>query len=264
MENGSPVIVVAFIGHFLVFVGVAEKHEDLPGEPGAGLDDVGNVAGIAVILVDILHVLTREFLVPGKIEICPVVHTFQFLEAHGEFVFDVVGILGVVSQFVLAVTMPAQLVHPDTQLFVVSPALFPPIVEKPVVIAGFDEVLHFHLLELTGSKNKVLGYYFVAEGLAYLRDSKGNLHAVGLDYILVINVDALGGFGTQVDKSPAVVHRANIGFEHKIELAGIGEFAAAIGTLFAGQFVLIDLIGPKTGFALFAVHQGIGKVFHMS
>ncbi|VBB40800.1 putative Predicted transcriptional regulator [uncultured Spirochaetota bacterium] len=263
VEDGAPVVVVPLVGHLLVLIGVAEDSQELPGKARAGFDDVGNIAGVPVVLVDVLHVLAREFLMPGEIVIGAVVHPLKFLEAHGEFVLDVVGVLGVVGQLVLAVAVPAQFIHPNAQLFVVRPALFSPVIEELVVLPGLYEVLHFHLLELAGTENEVLGDDFVAEGLAYLGDPEGYLHSVGLDDVLVVDVDALGGFGAQVYEPGPVVHGTYVGLEHEVELAGIGQLAAAIGTFFARQLVLVDLVGPESGFAFLAIHQGVGEVLHV-
>ena len=264
MEYRAPVVIGAFISHLLLFVGVAEHHEELASEAGARLDDEGNVARVPVVLVDILEVFTREFLVASKVEVRPVVDALKLLEAHWELVFDVVGVLGVMGELIRTVAMPAQLVHAYAKFCVVCPALLSPVIEVFFVIARLHEILHFHLLEFAGAEDEVLGDNLVSESFADLCDAEWNLHTVGLDDVLVVDIDALGCFGAEVDKAGAVVHGADICLEHEIELAGIGQFAAAFGAFLPGKLIGVDLIGPEALLALLAVNEGVGEILDMA
>ena len=62
VEYGAPIVVRALIGDLLIFVCVAEDHEKLSRQAGAGLDDEWYVAFVSVFLIDVLQVLAREFL----------------------------------------------------------------------------------------------------------------------------------------------------------------------------------------------------------
>ncbi len=263
-EDRADVVIVAVVGDFFFVVGVAEEHEEAPGETRGGFDDEGDVPFVAVVLVDILQVLAGVLHVPGKVVVGPVVNPFQLLPAHGEEVLDVVGVLGIVGQFIRTVAVPAEVVHFNAQFLVVGPAAFPPGVEPFFVGAGFYKELHFHLLKFAGAENKVFGNNFVPEGLADLGDAEGNFHPVGLDDVFIVYIDALGSFGAKINNTGAVLYGSDVGLEHEVKLAGVSELAAAFGAFFFGELFWVNLVRPETGFTLFAVHQWVGKVFHMA
>ncbi len=130
----------------------------------------------------------------GQVVVASVMDAFQLLPTHWKKVFNIVRVLGVVSQLARAVLVPAQTVHLDAELLKVLPAPVFPDIEPLHVAARFNEKLHFHLLKLAGAENEVFGDDFVAEGFAHLGDAEGDLHPVGLDDILVVDIDALSRF----------------------------------------------------------------------
>lgn len=87
--------------------------------------------------------------------------------------------------------------------------------------AGLAEELHLHLLELTHTEHKLAGHNLVAEGLAYLCDAEGQLHAARLLHIEIVHKDALGGLRTQVYLVGGIGERAHLGGEHQVELAHV-------------------------------------------
>ena len=95
--------------------------------------------------------------------------------------------------------------------------------------AGRDEELHLHLLELAGAEDEVAGGDLVAEGLADLGDPEGRLLAGEAEHVLEVDEDALRGLRAQVDLRALARDRADVGLEHQVELARLGELAAALG-----------------------------------
>jgi hypothetical protein len=62
-------------------------------------------------------------------------------------------------------------------------------------VAGLDEELHLHLLELAGAEDEVAGRDLVAEALADLADAERRLLARRLLHVEVVDEDALRGLG---------------------------------------------------------------------
>ena len=131
----------------------------------------------------------------GQVKIGAVVYAFKLFKAHREFIFNIVGVFCIVSKLIRAMLMPAQLIHADTVLFVERPPLFTPVVEPFVVGTGLYKKLHFHLLKLAGTEDKVFRYNFVSECLTDLRNTERDFHTVGLRNVFIVHVDTLCGFG---------------------------------------------------------------------
>ena len=96
--------------------------------------------------------------------------------------------------------------------------LFLPELEPFHLRSGLAEEFHFHLLELPHAEDELPGHHFVAEGLAYLCDTEGYLHAPGLLDIDIIDENALCGFGAEVDGVGTLAKAAELGAEHEVEL----------------------------------------------
>ncbi len=94
-------------------------------------------------------------------------------------------------------------------------------------LGGRHEVLDLHLLELARAEDEVLRRDLVAERLAHLRDAEGRPLARELEHVLEVDEDALGGLGPQVDGGALVGDRTHVGLEHQVELARLGQVAAA-------------------------------------
>ena len=121
-------------------------------------------------------------------------------------------------------------------------ALFDPVLVQLFVLAGLDEVLHLHLLELAGAEDEVAGGDLVAEALAQLGDAERRLLAAAGHHVGEVEEDALGGLGPQVVQTGLVLDHAEVGLEHHVEVAGFGPRAAgaAVG---AGEPVEVDRVG---------------------
>src|SRR3954447_2022358 len=93
--------------------------------------------------------------------------------------------------------------------------------------AGTDKELHFHLLKLAHTEDKLAGYNLVAECLTNLGDTKGYLHACRLLYVEEVYEDTLCGFGAQVNGVSIFGNRTKLCGEHQVELADVGPVARA-------------------------------------
>src|SRR6185295_10017239 len=91
------------------------------------------------------------------------------------------------------------------------------------------EELHLHLLELAGAEDEVARGDLVAERLPDLRDPEGRLLAREGHHVLEVDEDALRRLRAQVDLGALARDRADVGLEHQVELAWLGELAAALG-----------------------------------
>jgi len=111
--------------------------------------------------------------VAPQVKIGPVVDAFEFLPPERVLVFDVPRRFGVVSEFIVGVFTPAEFGHVYPQPRVPVPALFAPVLHPLGVLAGVDEKLHFHLLELARAEDEIARRDFVAERLADLRNPNG-------------------------------------------------------------------------------------------
>src|SRR5437660_2165226 len=87
-------------------------------------------------------------------------------------------------------------------------SLLDPVVEPVVRLAGRDEVLHLHLLELARAKEEVAGRDLVAERLADLCDPERRLAARELEHVLEVDEDPLGRLGTEVRGRSGLLDRA--------------------------------------------------------
>jgi hypothetical protein len=94
------------------------------------------------------------------------------------------------------------------------------VLEPALGLVGRDEVLHLHLLELAGPEDEVAGGDLVAERLADLRDAEGWPLARELQDVLEVDEDALCGLRAQVRGRAGLLHRADRGLEHEVEVAG--------------------------------------------
>ena len=196
--------------------------------------------------VEVREVLAAGLGVLFQVVIGAVGDALQFRPSPGEPVLNVVAVLGVMGQFVLAVAAQPQVLAPDTQVHVPLEAVLDPPVQPFLVGARFHEELHLHLLELPGAEGEVAGGDLVPERLADLADAEGQLLACRVEHVFEIDEDALGGLRPQKDLVGRVFHRAHEGLEHQVEAPRFRQLAAAIGA--AQRF--------KRGFGLrgFRVH----------
>ena len=251
----------ALAADLVLVVAVHQRHQHRPGQPDRGLDNERHVA-LARALVQVGQVLAGEFHVPLQVEVGAIVDALQLLPAEREPVLDVVRVARVVRQLVRPVLVEAQVVGVDAQVQVVLEAARLPMLEPARVLARVHEVLHLHLLELAGAEDEALGGDLVAERLAHLRDAERHLEAARLQHVLEVHVAALRGLRAQVDHAAGVLHRAEVGAEHQVELPRRGQLPLA--ALRAAALGIVELVGAKARLAGAAVDQRIGEVLHVA
>src|SRR5216684_653857 len=199
-----------------------------------------------------------------QVEVSTIGNAFEFAPAEGILVFDIRTGLGVVGKIVLLVVMKAEVGRLDTEpRGVPIHALLAPILEPLLVSAGLDEELHLHLLELARAENEVTGGDLVAERFADLRDAERRFEAAGLLDVKEIHEHALCSLGAKECHGCVFLNRTDEGFEHQVELPGLGQIALhAFGALpfFLGR----NLVSAKAPFANTAVHQWIRKSSDMT
>ena len=187
------------------------------GEPGIGVV-VGEHGGGDVEVALVLRVRTQ-------VEVRSVGDAFEFLHAVGEAVHDIHGGLRVVRQFVVRDVEELQVVAVDPLPFPPAQAFVHPALVPILVVAGGDEELELHLLELAHPEDEVARRDLVAERLADLCDAERKLAGGGVQDVLEVREDGLRGLGPQIRERRAVVDRADAGLEHQVEGPGLGEVA---------------------------------------
>ena len=158
-----------------------------------------------------------------------------------------------------------------------------PVAEPFEVGAGLAEKFKFHLFEFAQAEGEISGRDFVAERFAYLTDAERYAHTRGTLHVFEVHENALRRFRTEIDGIRGIFRNALKRFEHQIEFAdgreigfaadGAGNFMLRYERLqFVGihafhrdfEIVLFyvffhEIIGTVARFAVFAVHQRIGK-----
>ncbi len=183
-------------------------------------------------LVDIIEVHLAERRVLLEIVVRAVGDALQLAEARrreGPAIFDVRRPLGIMRQLVFGNDVAEQVFLFAADAFPPAHTLGHPELVPHKAVFGRAEEFHLHLLELARAENEVARRDFVAEGLADLRDAERNLHARRIDDVFILKEDALRGLGAQIDLGILVLEHADMGFEHKIERARLGERARILG-----------------------------------
>ena len=258
-EVASLGLAAGFLGrNFFFLVGVEEEDEGGPIGTAGGFDDVWVVALLGLI-IEVGEVLAAVFGVLAEVVVGAVGDAFEFGPAPGEAVLDIVDLLGVVGKLVGLVLAEPEVVGVDAERDEPVHALLGPVLEPVVVGTGFDEELQLHYFKLAGAEGRVAGGNFVAEGLADLGDAEGELAAGGVEDVFEVDVDALGGLGAEVDLRGGVFNGAHESLEHEVELAGVGEFALAVGA-----FIGIEVVGAESLMADAAFYEGVGEAAEMA
>ena len=137
-----------------------------------------------------------------------------------ELVLDVLGGVGVVGQ--LLVLVPPQFFGADTEPDVPRHPLLRPLGVGPLLLAGLDEVLHLHLLELAHPEDELARHDLIPERLADLGDAERDGLPRRLGDVLEVDEDALGRLGPEVELRRLLGERARGRLEHQVELADLG------------------------------------------
>ena len=90
-----------------------------------------------------------------------------------------------------------------------------PVVEPLHLLAGANEELHLHLLELAHTEDELTGHDLIAECLTDLGDTERDAHAACLLHVEIVDEYALGSLGTEVYIHGAVGSGAHLGLEHR-------------------------------------------------
>ena len=91
------------------------------------------------------------------------------------------------------------------------------------------EELDLHLLELARAEGEISRRDLVTKALADLANAEGQPHAGAVEHVLEVDENALGRFGPQKGRSFFAAQRADVGFEHQVEFAGLGQRAQRFG-----------------------------------
>src|SRR5690606_21693512 len=86
----------------------------------------------------------------------------------------------------------------ETQIVEPLPDILAPGLEQVLPLAFADKILYLHLFELAHAEKEVAGSDLIAESLADLGDAERQLRAHGVDHVLEVHKDALGGLGTKI------------------------------------------------------------------
>ena len=171
-----------------------------------------------------------------QIEISTVSNTFKLTPVRPgkpKLVLNVDSALRVVGELFFRMLVVAQVIRVDAEIGVPRGANVDPVLMPLLVGSGFDEELHLHLLELTGTEDEVPRRDLVAERLTCLRDAEWRLLAGTGEHVLEIDENALGGLGTQVVQTRLILDGAEVGLKHHVEVSGFGPLplVAAVGTV---------------------------------
>ncbi len=205
-----------------------------------------------------------------KVEIGTRVDTLYLLETERHLELDVGSGIGIMSELLMVVVTILFIAQP--QRLVPFQAGLLPFLEPFKFRSGTHEELHFHLLELTHTENKLTRHNLVAESLADLGDTEGDAHAAGFLHVEVVDKYTLCRFGTEIYIHRTVSSRTHLGFEHKVELAhispvlgaadGIHDFLVDDNLTQLVEIVIIHRIGETlvkgVAFRFMLHHAGIG------
>ncbi len=206
--------------------------------PALGSTTSGEIFGLG-FLVEIFERFAAVLLVLREIVVAAMGDAFEFLDAEGKFVFEVVGALRVKRAVLVGDGEDVDFGARDADGFVPGEAFLEPLFEPLGAGAGLDEELDFHLLEFARAEGEVARVDFVAEGLADLRDAEGKFFLRDIEHVLELDEHGLRGFGAEVGDGGVVFDRADVGLEHKVEGARLGKLRAVLGVEGGGILELL-------------------------
>src|SRR5690606_30102544 len=93
----------------------------------------------------------------------------------------------------------AQSIRPIAEMLPPLEALFDPISMPFLVGSRLHKILHFHLFEFAGSKDKFFSYYLVSKRFTLLRYSERNFHRHAVLHIQKLHEHTLSCFGPKVN-----------------------------------------------------------------
>ena len=278
VQDGADIFLALGIDQMLLIVSLAQEGQRHTVAAQRGLDHVGDVVLVG-LAVEVLQALAGGLLMAGQVVVGAVCNTPQLAPVgEREGILDISGGTAVEGQLCGLVVAQAQVLLLDAQAQQPVLAVILPVSEPVQIGAGLAEELALHLLELTGAEGEVARGDLVAEGLAHLADTKGQLAAGGALDVGKVDENALCGLGTQVAGRRAVFGNTDGSLEHQVELADGGKVMLAadraddvlvVGDelihLIKAHSIHIDLgmlltdqfIGTVAGLAGTAVQQGV-------
>src|SRR5688500_17852932 len=117
-------------------------------------------------------------------------NSFHLFEPDRKIIFDITCCIGIMRQ--LHMIVEAVFLGRYSQALVPAHSFFLPVFVPLFLCTRPYKKLHFHLLKLTHSENKLPCYNLVPECFTYLRNSKRNFHSAGFLHIQKIYENALG------------------------------------------------------------------------
>ena len=211
-----------------------------------------------VRLVEVCEALPAALRVRLQVEVRAIGDALYLAPAPRKQVLDVVGRLGVVREFVGFMRPHPQPVLAHAQFCVPREAVLNPPLVNLLVRPRLHEVLDFHHLELARAEDEAARRNLVAERLADLRDAEGQPLARRVQHILEVHEYALRRLGPQKRDRCVVFNGPYECLEHQVEVARLGQLAAAIRAL--ALFELVFAPAPATNTA---VNERVGEAIDM-
>src|SRR5437868_9410337 len=81
-----------------------------------------------------------------------------------------------------------------------------PLLKFSLPLSAVHKIFDFHLLKLTGTKNKIPWAYLVTESFTLLRQTKRHVRVKTIDNILEVRKNTLGGFGSKISPAPLIIN----------------------------------------------------------
>ena len=197
----------------------------------------------------------------GQIEVGPVGDALKLVPAPRIAVLQVGRASRIVRELLGRVNVAAEVGWVDTKSYVPLFAQVDPAAVPLVRLIGRDEVLHLHLLEFARAEDEVAQGDLVAERLALLSDAKGQPTTGRREHVLEVDEDALRGLGPQIGLRARPGNRANLGTEHEVELARLGELADHATSRACRT---LEMVRTEALLALEAIDHRVVKVLHMA
>ena len=170
----------------------------------------------------------------------------------GVIVHQIVSAFGVVSQFFGRHIVDTDALATNANASPPSEPRLKPALVPRLIGTGHDEKLDFHLLKFAYTEEEIARVNLVAKRLTNLRDAEGQLAAGRRQHIVEISENALGRFGAQIGERTTIAHRPDLGFEHHVKGAGLGQISrTAVRTL------PLHMVSAPTTFTTAAVHQRV-------
>src|SRR5579883_284294 len=253
---------LAILARFLL-IGVQQQVQEGAVDTAGGFDDPGGEAFLRY-RIGIAQILAAELTVAREVPVLPPVDAFPLLPAQNGLVFDVERLLRVVRQFIGAVRAQAQAILMVDDAFVPLEAPLLPVVEPLLHLAGMHEELQIPLLELALPEQEVARRHLVAEGFTDLADTERNLHARGLQHVVVVQVDVLACLTAQVGLHALALDDTDVGLHHQVKRARLHQFAAAVGTPVLQQVLFRQMVDAETPLAVFAFYEAVDKILDVA